>query len=66
MKDNLRAKEDSEKMAELVRTTLKELEREIGCTKKNVSFDKKLLEELKRNKDILLKELNRVENNNKK
>ena len=53
-------------MAELVKMSLNELEREIGSTKKFISSDKKLLEELKRNKDILLKELNRVEINNKK
>ena len=44
--EHIKQKEESEKMAELVKTMLKELEREIGTTKKNVQFDKKLLEEL--------------------
>ena len=62
----MKEREEAEKMAELVKQALHELEREIGTTKKQVSDDKNLMEELKRNKDILLKELNRVENNNKK
>ena len=36
VREHEKKKEDSEKMAELVRTILKELEREIGTTKKNV------------------------------
>lgn len=57
---------EAEKLKEVCKMSINELEQDISTAKRKALDDRSLIEEIKRERDILLKELNRAENNNRK
>ncbi len=59
-------KDEAERLLEITKLSINELERDANDTRKIAIEDHTLIDELKRARDILLKELNRAEQNNKR
>ena len=57
---------EAEKVKETCKVSINELEHDITGAKRKAMDDRSLIEDIKRERDILLKELNRAENNNRK
>ncbi len=60
------AQTEAEKIKEVCKVSINELEQDISISKRKAIDDRSLIEDIKRERDILLKELNRAENNNRK
>ena len=60
------AQTEAEKIKEVCKISINELEVDISSSKRKAIDDRSLIEDIKRERDILLKELNRAENNNRK
>ena len=60
------SKQASEKLKEITLLGINQLENEVNDEKRLAFDDRSLLDELRRNRDVLQKEINRAETNNKK
>ena len=60
------SKSASEKLKEITLLGINELENEVNDEKRLAFDDRSILDELRRNRDVLQKEINRAESNNKK
>ena len=56
----------SEKLKEITLLGINQLENEVNDEKRLAFDDRSILDELRRNRDVLQKEINRAESNNKK
>lgn len=57
---------EAEKLKDVCKVSINELEQDISSSKRKALDDRSLIEDIKRERDILLKDLNRAENNNRK
>lgn len=61
-----KAKEEAEKLKELTINGINQLEKDINSEKREAFDDRSHIEDMRRGRDILQKELDRAENNNKR
>jgi len=62
----VRLREEAENVMALTQAGVQEIEKELQFDHKRAGSDRTLIEEMKRNMDIIQKEVNRVDHNNKK